>query len=118
MPFVERAVDPYFSHDQLRPVARIVSRTTMPETTKQFRRPLHGDAVAILRQRRRVRRRSFLLAEMLSLTVLIGSILAGISQRFAADSFTPLFRILPIAAALVAAILPIIYFSNPQRRLR
>ena len=79
---------------------------------------VHANAVTMLRQRRKVRRRWFLAAESFSLALLIGSVLAGISQRFAAESLTPLFRVLPTAAALLAAILPIVYFSNPNRRLR
>ncbi len=90
----------------------------MPEVAKQISPPAPVDAFALVRQRRKIRRRWFLFAETLSLIVMIGSVLAGISQRFAAESLTPLFRILPIAAALVAGILPIVYFSNPNRRLR
>ena len=79
---------------------------------------MQADAVAILRQRRKVRRRRFQLAEIFSLIILLGSIAAGVSQRFTAQPLTPLFRILPIAAALLAGILPIVYFSNPNRRGR
>lgn len=71
-----------------------------------------------LRQRRKLRRRWFLLAELVSIAVFIASVIAGISERFSAESLTPLFRVLPIAAALVAGILPIVYFSNPSRGLR
>jgi hypothetical protein len=72
--------------------------------------------LALFRQRRRARRRWFLLAEMLSLAVLVGSIVAGVSERFTAESLTPVFRVLPVAAAIVAGILPIIFFGSPNRR--
>lgn len=71
-----------------------------------------------LRQRRKLRRRWFLLAELLSIAVLVASVIAGISERFSAEALTPLFRVLPIAAALVAGLLPIVYFSKPTRGLR
>ena len=89
----------------------------MPDAVKQIRPPYSRDTAAIVRQRRRLRRRSFLLAEILTLALMLGSVLAGIYLRFTAESFAPLFRILPIAAAMLAALLPIIYFSNPHRRL-
>jgi hypothetical protein len=72
----------------------------------------------LFRQRRRMRRRWFLFAETLSVAVLVGSVAAGISERFAADTLTPLFRVLPVAAAMVAGILPILFFANPNRPSR
>lgn len=74
------------------------------------------DTIAFMRQRRRARRRWFLVAEALSLAVLFGSVAAGISERFAAESLTPVFRVLPIAAAIVAGVLPILFFGNRQGR--
>lgn len=94
----------------------------MTENPKPIRRtpvlatPPHP--MTALRQRRKLRRRWFLLAELLSIVVLTASVIAGISERFSAESLTPLFRVLPIAAALVAGILPIVYFSKPTRALR
>ena len=76
------------------------------------------NALASFRQRRRTLRRWFLGAETLSLAVMAGSIVAGISERFASESLTPLFRVLPVAAAIVAGILPILFFSNPYRPSR
>jgi hypothetical protein len=58
----------------------------------------------------------FIVAEVLVLSVLILSVLAGISERFSSESFTPVFRALPITAAVVAAILPILFFGDPKRR--
>jgi hypothetical protein len=73
---------------------------------------------ALFRQRRKARRRWFLLAETLSLAVMIGSVLAGVTERFAAESLTPIFRVLPIAAAIVAGILPIVFFGSLNRHRR
>ena len=60
----------------------------------------------------------FLLAEIVAIAVLCGSVIAGISERFAAESLTPLFRGLPVTAAIVAAILPILFFGHPKRKGR
>lgn len=95
---------------------------TIIEPRRQLRSPppvaAPPDALALFRQRRRTFRRWFLVAETLSVAVMIGSILAGISERFASESLTPLFRVLPVAAAIVAGILPILFFSNPNRPSR
>lgn len=92
------------------------------EPPPQLRRPPPVTAPAndllLFRQRRRTRRRWFLFAETLSLVILVGSIVAGISERFAAESLTPLFRVLPVAAAIAAGILPILFFGNPNRPSR
>ena len=58
----------------------------------------------------------FIGAEALALIVLVLSVLAGISERFASEFFTPIFRALPITAAAVAAILPILFFGDPKKR--
>jgi hypothetical protein len=88
------------------------------ELPKQLRRHAPVSAppneLVLFRLRRRTRRRWFLLAEILSLAVMVGSVVAGISERFAAESLTALFRILPVAAAIVAGILPILFFGNPN----
>jgi hypothetical protein len=82
---------------------------------------LHGkelDPAAIARHRRRVRLARFIAFETIAVTVLVASIVAGISARFAAESLTPIFRVLPVMAASVAAILPILFFGDPKRRGR
>ena len=90
------------------------------EPPKQPRRPAPvnapPDELILFRKRRRTRRAWFLLAETLSLALLVGSVVAGISERYAADSLTPLFRILPIAAAMIAGLLPIIFFGHRRGR--
>jgi len=58
----------------------------------------------------------FVAAETLAVGILMASIIAGVSARFAVESLTPIFRILPIIAAAAAAILPILFFGNPKRR--
>jgi hypothetical protein len=92
------------------------------ELPKQLRRHAPVSAppneLVLFRLRRRTRRRWFPLAEILSLAVMVGSVVAGISERFAAESLTALFRILPVAAAIVAGILPILLFGNPNRPSR
>jgi hypothetical protein len=56
--------------------------------------------------------------ELFAIGVMIASIVAGISARFANDSLTPIFRVLPISAAVVTAILPIVFFGDPKRGRR
>jgi pyrroline-5-carboxylate reductase len=58
----------------------------------------------------------FIAAETVAIAVLVVSVLAGISERFASASLTPVFRALPITAAIVAAVLPILFFGGPQGR--
>jgi hypothetical protein len=43
---------------------------------------------------------------------MVGSGLAGLTSDFASDSLTPLFRILPIAAAVAATIIPILFMGS------
>lgn len=58
----------------------------------------------------------FMAAEIVAISVLILSVLAGISERFASESLTPIFRALPITAAVAAAIFPILFFGGSKRR--
>ena len=80
---------------------------------------ISGDAAqvaALLRRRKRVRRMRFVVCETIALTVMVASVVAGVSERFASEAFTPVFRILPIAAAAVATVLPILFFGHRKRR--
>jgi pyrroline-5-carboxylate reductase len=70
----------------------------------------------LARRRRRLRLVRFMAAEAFALAILVLSVLAGISERFASESLTPIFRALPITAAAVAAILPILFFGGPKRK--
>jgi hypothetical protein len=74
------------------------------------------DPASVVRHRRRMRMARFIVAEIAAIAVLFGSVIAGISERFAVESLTPLFRTLPITAAIVAAVLPILFFGHPKRR--
>jgi hypothetical protein len=69
----------------------------------------------MVRRRRRLRVIRFVAAEVLAVAALILSVLAGTSERFASESLTPIFRALPITLAVVAAILPILFFGGPKR---
>ena len=71
---------------------------------------------ALFRRRTRLRRIRFIICEALALAVMVASVGAGVSERFASDAFTPLFRILPIAAAAIATVLPILFFGHRKRR--
>ena len=72
----------------------------------------------VARRRRRIRWARFMAGELFAIGVMIASIVAGISARFANDSLTPIFRVLPISAAVVTAILPIVFFGDPKRGRR
>jgi hypothetical protein len=72
----------------------------------------------LVRRRRRVRLARFIAGEAIAIAVLVLSVLAGISERFAAETLTPVFRVLPITAACVAALLPILFFGHPKRKSR
>jgi len=70
----------------------------------------------IIRRRRRLRMLRFIVLEMIAIGVTVASAIAGISIRFAAESLTSVFRVLPVGAAVIAAILPIAFFGHPERR--
>ena len=76
------------------------------------------DPVAVKRWRQRRRVSWFIASEIGAVALVVGSVVAGISERFAAENLTPIFRILPIAGATLAAILPILFFGDPKRRSR
>jgi hypothetical protein len=69
-----------------------------------------------VRRRRRIRTARFIAFETVAIAVFVISVLAGITERFAAETLTPLFRTLPITAAVVATILPILFFGDPKRK--
>ena len=76
------------------------------------------DIAGIIRHRRRLRMLRFISFETIAIGVAITSAIAGISSRFAAESLTPIFRVLPVGAAIVAVVLPIVFFGDPKRRNR
>jgi ABC-type lipoprotein release transport system permease subunit len=73
------------------------------------------DLAVMARRRRRLRATRFIAFEAIAIAVLVLSVVAGISERFAAESLTPIFRMLPVIAAGVAALLPILFFGSPKR---
>jgi hypothetical protein len=98
------------------------SRNPLPGVETIAQRPCpkvsQEDPAALIRHRRRVRTVRFIICEAVAIAVMVGSAVAGISERFAAENFTPLFRVLPVSAAVVAVVLPIIFFGDPKRRNR
>lgn len=59
--------------------------------------PAHR-AVVAARQRRKVRWLWFVVCETVVLAVMILTVIAGISERFIAESLTPVFRVVPITS--------------------
>ena len=82
------------------------------------RPPIAPEFAAIARQRRRTRLLIFVILESLVIAVTMAAMAAGISEHFLAETFTKVFRIVPIVGAIVAAILPIVFFGHPKRRNR
>ena len=70
----------------------------------------------VLRARRRARLVRFLAFEIAAIALVVGSVVAGLSERFAAESLTKIFQVLPIAAAALAVALPILFFGHPKHR--
>ena len=59
--------------------------------------------------------RYFLIIESVALAIFLLSIWAGVATHFGPDTYAPFFRLLPIAPAIVVAVLPILYFALPER---
>ncbi|MEY2576605.1 MAG: hypothetical protein QOF80_2092 [Verrucomicrobiota bacterium] len=59
--------------------------------------------------------RYFLIFESLAVTMLLGSLWGGVATHFSSETYAQFFRLLPIAPAIVVAILPILYFALPAR---
>ncbi len=69
-----------------------------------------------LRNHRRARLLRFLALETAAIALVVGSVVAGLSERFGDESLTKVFQVLPIAAAALAVALPILFFGHPKRR--
>ena len=91
------AIAPDSSHEQ--PLERVKSET----------------ARSAIRQRRRARLIRFILLESIALTLTVASVCTGLSARFADESFTAVFRYLPVSCAVLAGLLPIIFFGSVGR---
>jgi hypothetical protein len=59
--------------------------------------------------------RYFLIFESLAVAILLVSVWGGVAAHFSSETFAQFFRLLPIAPAIVVAILPILYFALPAR---
>ena len=59
--------------------------------------------------------RHFFIFESLALVMLLGSLWGGVATHFSSETYAQFFRLLPIAPAIVAVILPILYFALPAR---
>lgn len=59
--------------------------------------------------------RYFLIFESLAVAIFLVSLGAGVAAHFSSETYAQFFRILPIAPAIVIAILPILYFALPER---
>jgi hypothetical protein len=59
--------------------------------------------------------RYFLIFESLAAAMLLGSLWGGVATHFSSETYAQFFRLLPIAPAIVVAILPILYFALPAR---
>jgi hypothetical protein len=78
-----------------------------------------GESVAgLIRRRRRVRMLRFIACEAVAIGIMVASAIAGLSARFATETLTPFFRILPITAAAAATIIPILFYGSAGRRPR
>ncbi len=75
-------------------------------------KPSFAAGVALLRHQRRMRTVRFIVSETIAIAVMVAS------ARFALENLAPAFRVIPVIAATVAVILPIVFFGNHKRRNR
>lgn len=59
--------------------------------------------------------RYFIIFESLALAIFLLSVWGGVATHFSSETSAKFFRLLPIAPAIVVAILPILYFALPAR---
>jgi hypothetical protein len=74
-----------------------------------------GSARRALESRRRRKFAWFLVVESIAGGLSLASILAGLSLRFASESWTAVFRVLPVSAAVIATVVPILFYGNSRR---
>jgi hypothetical protein len=82
------------------------------------RPPIAPELATLARRRRRTRLVIFLVAESVVAVLTFAAMAAGMSERFLAESFSGIFRTVPIVGAFLAALLPILFFGDPKRRNR
>ena len=59
--------------------------------------------------------RYFLIFESVALAIFVLSVWVAVATHFSSETYAQFFRLLPIAPAIVVAILPILYFALPAR---
>jgi hypothetical protein len=59
--------------------------------------------------------RYFLIFESVAVAIFVVSLWGGVAAHFSSETSAQFFRLLPIAPAIVVAILPILYFALPAR---
>jgi hypothetical protein len=59
--------------------------------------------------------RYFLIFESLAVAIFLASLWGGVAMHFSSETSAQFFQLLPIAPAIVVAILPILYFALPAR---
>jgi len=52
------------------------------------------------------------------MTLTLIAVLAGIYNRSGDESVVAVFRILPVTSAIIAGVIPIVFFGNPRRGRR
>jgi len=62
-----------------------------------------------------VKLRYFLIFESVAVAIFVVSLWGGVAAHFSSETSAQFFRLLPIAPAIVVAILPILYFALPAR---
>lgn len=75
-----------------------------------------GSNADLVARRHRSKLITFVIWEGLAVAVTIISVFAGVSANYGDESFTPLFRVVPITAAAAATIIPILFFGTSRRR--
>ena len=86
---------------------------------RQISAPL-GETIPVTSYRSRSRKKliTFLLLEGLTVLLLVGVAMLALSEHYAEESLTALFRNTTIALAVVAAVLPVLFYGRPRERYR
>lgn len=96
----------------------MIQSITTPREGELRLPPPEADGGSLRRASNSRRRRKFfwfLLVESIVGSLIVTSILAGLFVRVASESWTPLFRVVPIGAAAIATIVPILFYGNSRR---
>jgi hypothetical protein len=74
------------------------------------------EVARLMRRRRRARLARFIVLETLAIALTAASVLGGLMERFVSESLTKIFEVLPVTFAVVAVVLPIVFFGHPRHR--